>query len=70
MAFEVTRYWLGGASLYHSSALYLYILTVRVTSKETMYGPESEGWFLRLSLSGGRKQRVLTGILGGIFDHS
>lgn len=58
-ALRVTQDWIEAASLYRPSALYIYILSVRVTLKETMYRPGGEGWFLRISLSGGRKQYVL-----------
>lgn len=53
---RVMQYSIEAASLYGSYALYIYILYVRVTLKKTIYVPEGEGWFLRISLSGGRKQ--------------
>lgn len=56
---RVTQYWIEAANLYRPSALYIYSLSVRVTLKERVYRSESEGWFLRISLSGGRKQYAL-----------
>lgn len=40
---KVTQYWIEAASLYRPSALYIYILSVRVALKETVYRPGSAG---------------------------